>query len=140
MNNYNVYSTRGNSNNNLPVETQNKNTENLEINTVPTREMQIMSPQVPQTQQLPRVIMAPPGEQAPQTVQSTLYTPGFLSTQIGKMVRVEFLMGSGTLIDRIGTLTGVGASYILLNPIGTADTLLCDIYSIKFVTVYIKPL
>ena len=80
-------------------------------------------------------LMAPPGEQPPQTVQSTLYTPGYLRTQIRRMIRVEFLIGTtGPLIDRIRTLLGVGASYILLRPLESDDILMCDIYSIKFVT------
>lgn len=82
------------------------------------------------------VQVAPPGQQAPQTVESPLYTPGFLRTQIGKRMRVEFLIGTGALIDRIGTLVGVGASYILLMPTDTDDIMMCDIYSIKFVTIY----
>jgi hypothetical protein len=77
---------------------------------------------------------APPGEQAPQTVQNILYTPGFLRTQIGKRVRVEFLIGTGTLIDRSGTLIGVGTSYILLRLVESDDIMFCDMYSIKFVT------
>ncbi|HEY9062360.1 MAG TPA: hypothetical protein VIO64_17955 [Pseudobacteroides sp.] len=72
----------------------------------------------------------------PSTVQSTMFTPGFLTTQIGKLMRVEFLIGTnGPLIDRVGTLIAVGASYILLRPTGSDDVLLCDIYSIKFVTI-----
>ncbi|HCC07749.1 MAG TPA: hypothetical protein DEP72_06300 [Clostridiales bacterium] len=82
-----------------------------------------------------------PGEQSPQTLESTYYTPGYLRTQIGKMMRIEFLIGSsGPLMDRIGTLLSVGASYVLIRPIGSPDTLLCDIYSIKFVTIYGQPL
>jgi len=79
--------------------------------------------------------VAPPGEQAPQTVQSRLYTPGFLRTQIGRRMRVEFLIGTGAMIDRTGTLIGVGASYILLQMVDSDDIMLCDIYSIKFVTI-----
>ncbi|HAN10723.1 MAG TPA: hypothetical protein DCP90_08960 [Clostridiales bacterium] len=93
-----------------------------------------------QGQRLPG--MSPiPGEQPPQTLESTYYTPGYLRTQIGKMMRIEFLIGStGPLMDRIGTLLSVGASYVLIRPIGSPDTLLCDIYSIKFVTIYGTPL
>jgi hypothetical protein len=72
----------------------------------------------------------------PPSVQSTLFTPGFLTTQIGRLMRVEFLIGTnGPLIDRVGTLIAVGASYILLRPTGSDDVLLCDIYSIRFVTI-----
>ncbi len=77
----------------------------------------------------------PLSEQPPTTVQSTMYTPGFLRTQIGRKMRVEFLIGSGPLVDRTGTLLNVGASYILLRLIDSDDIMLCDIYSIKFVTI-----
>lgn len=77
----------------------------------------------------------PSGEQVPTTLQSTLFTPGFLRTQIGKRMRVEFLIGTGTLLDRTGTLLSVGASYILLRMVESDDIMMCDIYSIKFVTI-----
>jgi hypothetical protein len=83
----------------------------------------------------PMPIQTPP-QSVPTTVKDTIYTPGYLRTQIGRKMRVEFLIGSGTLIDRIGTLVGVGASYILIRPLESDDVLMCDIYSIKFVTVY----
>src|SRR5665647_3647057 len=71
------------------------------------------------------------GEQSPLTTLSPLYTPGFLRTQIGRTVRVEFLVGTSGLTDRFGTLIGVGASYILIQESESDDILLCDIYSIK---------
>lgn len=73
--------------------------------------------------------------QVPVTVESTLYTPGFLRTQIGRKVRVEFLLGTNLLTDRTGTLVAVGASYIILRMIDADDLIMCDIYSIKFVTI-----
>lgn len=73
--------------------------------------------------------------QVPATVESTFYTPGFLRTQIGKKMRVEFLIGTNGFTDRTGTLVAVGASYILLRPVDSDDIILCDIYSIKFVTI-----
>ena len=76
------------------------------------------------------------GEQSPLTTLSPLYTPGFLRTQIGRTVRVEFLVGTSGLTDRFGTLIGVGASYILIQEAESDDILLCDIYSIKFVRFY----
>ena len=75
--------------------------------------------------------------QTPQTVQNPYYTAGYLKRFIGRDVRVEFLIGTGgTLIDRIGTLLDVGASYIVIKPLRSNDSLMCDLYSIKFVTIY----
>ena len=80
--------------------------------------------------------MAPSGApQVPVTVESTLFTPGFLKTQIGRKMRVEFLIGTNGFTDRTGTLVAVGASYIILRPVDSDDLVLCDIYSIKFVTI-----
>lgn len=64
------------------------------------------------------------------------FTQGYLRQNIGKKVRVEFLIGTNMLTDRVGTLTDVGISYIILLLAETDDLLLCDIYSIKFVTFF----
>jgi hypothetical protein len=77
----------------------------------------------------------PAAVQVPSTVESPFFTPGFLRTQIGRKMRVEFLIGTNGFTDRTGTLVAVGASYILLRPIGSDDLMMCDIYSIKFVTI-----
>jgi|GEM_PF-924109 len=78
---------------------------------------------------------APLSEQVPSTLQNTFFTPGFLRTQIGRRVRVEFLLGTNLLTDRTGTLVAVGASYIVLRLVDSDDLMMCDIYSIKFVTI-----
>jgi len=75
--------------------------------------------------------------QTPQTILSPYYTAGYLQNHIGKNMRVEFLIGTnGALVDRVGTLLEVGANYIILQPFQSEDTILCDLYSIKFVTIY----
>ncbi len=82
-------------------------------------------------------LMPPVSSDTPSTVQSPYYTAGFLRNFIGCNMRVEFLIGtSGALVDRIGVLMEVGASYIVLQPFQTDDLLMCDLYSIKFVTIY----
>ncbi len=70
------------------------------------------------------------------TPENLQYLNGFIRTQIGKKVKVEFLIGANTLSDRIGVLVGVGANYILLNEIETDDLLACDFYNIKFIRFY----
>ena len=68
-------------------------------------------------------------------VQINQNSPAFLREQIGKLIRVEFLIGTNNLVDRIGILEDVGASYILLRSLESDSLVYCDIYSIKFVTI-----
>lgn len=71
-----------------------------------------------------------------QTLESIQYTPGFMRTQIGRRVRVDFLIGTNTLVDKAGTLVAVGASYIILKEDEGDDLILGDLYSIKFVEFF----
>ena len=94
---------------------------------------------VPHVPSVPGAIAVQPGspfgDQVPSTLQNTFFTPGFLRTQIGRRVRVEFLLGTNLLTDRTGTLVAVGASYIVLRLVDSDDLMMCDIFSIKFVTI-----
>lgn len=69
-------------------------------------------------------------------LNSTQFLNGYLQTQIGKSVTVEFLFGTDTLSDRTGTLLAVGANYIVIREIGTQNQLVCDFFSIKIVRIY----
>ncbi|MBU3180227.1 hypothetical protein [Clostridium psychrophilum] len=69
-------------------------------------------------------------------VNNKLYNQGWLTTQIGKYIKIEFLIGSNMYLDREGTLLEVGISYIVIKESGTNDIVMCDIYSIKFVRVF----
>ena len=71
----------------------------------------------------------------PEILTNPIYTPAFLREQIGKLMRVEFLIGTNTMTDRIGILEDVGASYILLRSFENDSLVYCDIYSIKFITI-----
>ena len=71
----------------------------------------------------------------PETLKNPIYTPAFLREQIGKLMRVEFLIGTNNLVDRIGVLEDVGASYILLRSFENDSLVYCDIYAIKFITI-----
>lgn len=64
------------------------------------------------------------------------YTQGYLRTQIGKRMRVTFLLGTNLIQDRTGRLEKVGISYIILREEETNNVVLCDIYSIKFVNIF----
>ena len=54
---------------------------------------------------------------SPEILTNNIYTPAFLREQIGKLLRVEFLIGTNNLTDRTGILEDVGVSYILLRSI-----------------------
>lgn len=71
----------------------------------------------------------------PETLTNSIYTPAFLRNYIGKLLKVEFLIGTCNLQDRIGILLDVGASYIVLRSVQDNNLLYCDIFSIKFVTI-----
>ena len=74
-------------------------------------------------------------ENSPEILTNSIYTPAFLREQIGKLMRIEFLIGTNNMVDRIGVLQDVGASYILLRSVENDSLVYCDIYSIKFVTI-----
>lgn len=68
-------------------------------------------------------------------VFSPQYLQGYLKTQIGKFMRVDFLMGTGTFIDKEGVLVQVGIDHIVLRETKTDSLITCDLYSIKFVEI-----
>lgn len=74
-------------------------------------------------------------QNSPEILTNNIYTPAFLREQIGKLMRVEFLIGTNNLTDRIGVLEDVGASYILLRSVESDNLIYCDIYAIKFITI-----
>ncbi|MBQ5765629.1 MAG: hypothetical protein IIW03_05755 [Clostridia bacterium] len=55
---------------------------------------------------------------------------------IGEYMDVEFLIGTGGLTTRSGVLSNVGVSYIVLYDRQNDRYIICDLYSIKFVTIY----
>lgn len=74
-------------------------------------------------------------QNTPEILTNNIYTPAFLREQIGKLMRVEFLIGTDNITDRIGVLEDVGASYIVLRSVESDNLVYCDIYAIKFVTI-----
>jgi hypothetical protein len=73
-------------------------------------------------------------ENMPETMTNTAYIPAYLRHQIGRWMRIEFLVGN-ILEEKVGQLLDVGASYLILKMLEPATTMLCDLYSIKFITI-----
>ena len=93
-----------------------------------------MQSQTPSTN--PLAPLTPTNQPPPISGESLQYLNGFLRTQLGRTVTVEFLVGANTLVDRTGVLLAVGANYILINEIQTDDITACDFYNIKFIRFY----
>lgn len=55
---------------------------------------------------------------------------------IGEYMDVEFLIGTNGLTTRSGQLRAVGVSYIVLYDRTKDRYMICDLYSVKFVTIY----
>jgi hypothetical protein len=70
----------------------------------------------------------------PETLANPIYTAGYLATQIGQNMKVELLVGND-LTEKNGRLLDVGSGYIVLQTYDPLSTVMCDMDSIKFVTV-----
>ena len=75
----------------------------------------------------------------PETLAEHIYIPGYLTSCIGSLMRVEFLVGD-QITERVGYLREVGASYIVLESADHGNSMMCDLYSIKFATALHAPL
>lgn len=70
----------------------------------------------------------------PETLTNIDFLPAYLSQHIGKWIRADFLIGN-SIEQRVGILNEVGASYIIIQAIEPATLVVCDLFSIKFVTI-----
>ncbi len=73
--------------------------------------------------------------QGPPPVMNVEYIAGFLKQNIGRNVRAEFPLSSGFYIDKAGILREVGVNYFVLEDYISHARILCDLYSVKFVTI-----
>jgi hypothetical protein len=70
------------------------------------------------------------------TRESLQYLNGFIRTQIGRRVTIDFLIGSDNLQSKTGYLLAVAQNYLLLNELDTNDVTACDLYTMKFIRFY----
>jgi hypothetical protein len=88
----------------------------------------ILNPQGTLNQQVPLT------QQGPPPVTDVGYVPAYLASNIGKNVRAEFIINT-SYIDKAGKLIEVGINYFVLEDINSRTHIMCDLYSVKFVTV-----
>jgi hypothetical protein len=73
--------------------------------------------------------------QGPPAARDMNYLAGYLSQQLGRRVLAEFVVGTNSFLDKTGVLRSVGANYFVLEDFITRAMTLCDLYSVKFITV-----
>ncbi|MDD2361989.1 MAG: hypothetical protein PHH84_03385 [Oscillospiraceae bacterium] len=72
--------------------------------------------------------------QSPPPLSNEYYIPGYLVGLIGKTIRAEFFINNAYM-DRVGILREVGVNYFVLQEISMQTYVMCDLYSVRFVTV-----
>ena len=70
----------------------------------------------------------------PETLTNMSFLPAYLTQYIGHWVRADFFIGE-TIEQRVGVLHEVGASYFILEAIEPQTLIVCDMFSVKFVTI-----
>ncbi|OQB14508.1 MAG: hypothetical protein BWY15_01017 [Firmicutes bacterium ADurb.Bin193] len=73
-------------------------------------------------------------QQGPPMITEPGYIPAYLARNIGKNVRAEFVIGPSYL-DKTGRLIEVGINYFVLDDFNSRTQVMCDLYSVKFVTI-----
>lgn len=82
---------------------------------------------------MPEPMLPPPGEQNgvdPESIQE------IIALSVGRYVVVEFLVGTQNIVRREGVLTAVGNSWLVLYDENNGTSVVCDMYSVKFVTYF----
>ncbi|MDR0862493.1 MAG: hypothetical protein LBN30_06970 [Oscillospiraceae bacterium] len=63
------------------------------------------------------------------------YLVGFLQRSLGKAMVAEFIIGTNSFLDKSGVLREVGVNYFILEDFVSHSMVVCDLYSVKFITL-----
>ncbi len=61
---------------------------------------------------------------------------GYLCGQMGKYVKLEFLFGENTHMEKMGRLRDVGKDFVAIQENGTNNIIICSMDKIKFINIY----
>ena len=75
-----------------------------------------------------------PTERETDTFDNPLCMRALIERYIGKIVRAQFHLGE-VLHEHVGRLMSVGPSYLVIEALKERVITICDLYSVKFVTV-----
>ena len=91
-----------------------------------------LSPVIPSTPSAP---IYPPMQQGPPPVTEYQYIPGYLASNIGRNIKAEFIIGTSNYVEKVGRLVEVGVNYFVIADVNSRTNIMCDLYSVRFVTV-----
>ena len=83
-------------------------------------------------------VTLPGTQQGPPPSTEKGYIPYYLASNIGKNVRAEFIIGTNQYADKTGVLIEVGINYFVLRDVNSRTNVMCDLYSVKFVTILLS--
>ncbi len=66
----------------------------------------------------------------------SLTSTAFLCGHIGRYVKMEFLFGENTHMEKIGVLHNVGKDFVSIRENGTNSIIVCSVNNIKFINIY----
>lgn len=89
---------------------------------------------MPQTA-LPQTTLPLEMQQGPPPSTEPGFIPYYLSQNIGRNVRAEFIVGTSQYVDKTGVLIEVGINYFVLLDVNSRAHIMCDLYSVRFVTI-----
>ncbi len=70
----------------------------------------------------------------PETLTNPVFLPAYLKNHIGKLVKIESLIGD-CLQSRVGTLLQVGADFVVIKLNQNCSSMVIEGRSIKFITI-----
>ena len=73
--------------------------------------------------------------QGPPPATQEGFIPYYLASNIGRPARAEFIVGASQYMDKTGVIKEVGVNYFVLHDTNARADVMCDLYSVKFVTI-----
>lgn len=135
-----ISSNMNNQNTTMPMQIKSRNLNGSQIgpaenwNSLPNNTMQTGMNNNMNTVVRPATTASQSISFTPETLTNMSFLPAYLSQFIGHWIRADFFIGD-TIEQRVGVLHEVGASYFILEAIEPQTLLVCDMFSVKFVTI-----
>lgn len=86
--------------------------------------------------QTPQNVQRPNNNMSVGNMCGNMGVAGYLCGQTGKYVKLEFLFGENTHMEKTGILRQVGKDFVAIQENGTNNIIVCATNKIKFINIY----